>query len=143
MLDFGWRSEKIFLGFRINFSGLGLYFLRLGYSFPVLGSILGLCEGLFSLPLSFIFLPFIPLALITSLAGSLRSFKKREGIWDSQRLLGRFWSRGRRKGNGTGDFADIRMVVYTPGLHLNKACRDSCIAKGPIPCHVVIILTHL
>ena len=79
MLDFGWRSRRIYilaqlgsrsvLGLRINFSGLGLCFLCLGYSFPVLDGILGLCGVL--LPLALLFVPFSPLALITNLAGSL------------------------------------------------------------------------
>ena len=52
-------------------------------------------------------------------------------------------SRGKRRGDGTGDFVDIRMVVYTPGLPSNRVCRDSCNAKGPILCHVAIIPARL
>ena len=57
----------------------------------------------FPFDLTFVLLPFSPLALITSLAESFRSFRKREGTWNSQRPLGRFWSRGRRRGDGIGE----------------------------------------
>ena len=71
MLDFGIRSRRIFflarlgsrsiLGLRISFLGLGLYFLRLDCSFPVLGSVLGFYRKLFPLALTLVFLPVSPL----------------------------------------------------------------------------------
>ena len=153
MLGFGIRSRRIFflaqlgsrsvLDLRISFLGLGLYFLRIGCSFPVLGSILGFGERLFPLAFTLFFLPFNPLALITNLAGSLRSLRERVSILDSRGLLGSLWSKGKGKGDGTEDFADIRMVVYTPGMPLNRICRDSYNAKGPIPCHVIVIPAYL
>ena len=64
-------GSRSILGLGVNFLGLGLYFLYLGCSFPILGSILGLGEGLFPFAIAFFFLTFSPLALVTSLAGSL------------------------------------------------------------------------
>ena len=152
MLDSSIRSRRIFffarlggrsiLGLRISFLGLGLCFLRLGYSFPVLGSILGFCGGLLPLALTLLFLP-RSLALITSLARSLRSLRERESVLDSQGLLEILWSKDRGRGDSTRDFADIQMIVYTPRLPLNRVYRDSCNAKGPIPCHVAIIPAYL
>ena len=153
MLDFGIRSRRIFflaqlgsrsvLGLRISFLGLGLCFLCLGCNFPVLGSILGFYGRLFPLALTLVFLPLNPLALITSLAGSLRSLRERESILDSRGLFGSLWSKGRGRGDGTGDFTNIRMVVYTPELPPNRVCRDSCNVKGPILCHVAVIPAYL
>ena len=153
MLGFGIRSRRIFflaqlgsrsvLGLRISFLGLGLCFLRLGCSFPILGSILGFGGRLFPLAFTLFFLPFNPLALITNLAGSLRSLRERESILDSRGLLGNLWSKGKGRGDGTEDFTYFRMVVYTPGMPPNRVCRDFYNAKGPILCHVTVILAYL
>ena len=128
-----WLRSRSILGFGVNFLSLGLYFL-------LLGSIFRLGRGIFPFAFDFTFLPFSPLALVTSLAGSLRNFRKREGIWDSQRL---FRGMGRRRRDRRPDFTNLQMVVDTFRQSPNKICRDSCNSQGPIPCHVAIVPAHL
>ena len=92
------------LGLRVSLFGLGLCLLCLGFSsvlglwislfglglYPLgldLSGILGLLGVLSLLAFTLVFGPLSPLALITSLVGSLRSLRERECSLDSQGLL--------------------------------------------------------
>ena len=83
-----------------------------------------------------------PLALITNLTGFHWNFRRREGIWNNQRLPKRLRNRSKRRGGGR-DLPNLRMVINTPWQPQSRVSRDSYSSQGFVLCCVTVVTAYL